>query len=81
MTPLLVNTSDVKGGAAGTTYRLHRGFREIGVNSKMLVQSKVSDDIHVIEPQPRLDVHGRSQTGPDCVGLRERLGCLIHRSS
>jgi len=45
---LLVNTSDISGGAARAAYRIHKGLQEIGMNSKMLVQSKLSDDKTVI---------------------------------
>ncbi|MDP3050573.1 MAG: glycosyltransferase, partial [Eubacteriales bacterium] len=47
MKVLLVNTSDIQGGAARAAYRLHRGLQQIDVESKMLVQTKVSDDFSV----------------------------------
>ena len=45
---LLVSTSDLKGGAAIAASRLHQGLQQIGVESTMLVQSKVGDDPRVI---------------------------------
>lgn len=50
MNPLLINTFDNQGGAAIATYRLHIGLRSIGVNSKLLVQNKKTDDKYVIGP-------------------------------
>ena len=44
MRVLHVNTSDISGGAARAAYRIHKGLQTIGVDSKMLVQSKVSDE-------------------------------------
>ncbi len=41
-------TSDISGGAAKATYRLHTGLRKIGVDSWMLVQKKQSNDPCVI---------------------------------
>ena len=52
--PLLISTSDINGGAARATYRLHRGLQNIGVNSQMLVQDKRSDDYTVIAPESKL---------------------------
>lgn len=44
MRVLHVNTSDISGGAARAAYRIHKGLQAIGVDSKMFVQSKVSDE-------------------------------------
>lgn len=46
---LHINTSDVDGGAARAAYRLHRGLRELGHDSQMLVNRKISDDSNVIQ--------------------------------
>ena len=51
---LQVNTSDISGGAAIATYRIHKGLQRIGMDSKMLVQSKLSDDKTVIDPGNKL---------------------------
>ncbi|NLK71693.1 MAG: glycosyl transferase, partial [Clostridiales bacterium] len=53
MKPLLINTSDIAGGAARAAYRLHTGLRNIGIDSTMLVQSKSSDDSWVIGPNTK----------------------------
>ena len=45
---LIVNTSDIQGGAARAAYRLHRSLLEAGIHSQMLVQKKSSDDYMVI---------------------------------
>ena len=47
---LIINTFDIKGGAARATYRLHKALQEVGIDSKMLVQYKESDDYSVIAP-------------------------------
>jgi len=54
MKSLLINTSDISGGAARAAYRIHKGMQEIGISSKMLVQSKTSDDKSVIGPGNKL---------------------------
>jgi glycosyltransferase involved in cell wall biosynthesis len=54
MKVLLLNTSDITGGAARAAYRLHQGLQSIGVNSQMLVQEKFSNDKTVTAPSTRL---------------------------
>ncbi|WP_414755089.1 glycosyltransferase family 4 protein [Anabaena sp. CCY 9910] len=54
MNVLLINKSDIDGGAARAAYRLHCGLRHIGVNSQMLVQEKLTNDKTVIAPEIRL---------------------------
>jgi glycosyltransferase involved in cell wall biosynthesis len=54
MNILHVNTYDLSGGAARAAYRIHKGLQEIGISSKMLVQSKTSDDKTVIDPGNKL---------------------------
>ncbi|MBW2655413.1 MAG: glycosyltransferase, partial [Deltaproteobacteria bacterium] len=51
---LHVNTSDISGGAARAAYRIHKGLQEIDINSKMLVQTKLSDDRTVIAPDTKV---------------------------
>ena len=41
---LIVNSYDIYGGAARAAYRLHKGLQNFGIDSKMLVQKKFSDD-------------------------------------
>lgn len=48
--PLLLNSEDLRGGAARAAYRLHLGLKDIGIPSRMLVQVKQSDDYSVIGP-------------------------------
>jgi len=50
---LILNTFERQGGAAIATQRLHRGLRSIGLNSRMLVQGKTSDDSSVLGPRTR----------------------------
>jgi glycosyltransferase involved in cell wall biosynthesis len=45
--PLLVSTTDIRGGATRAAYRLHRGLQEVGADSRMLVQRKLSNDLAV----------------------------------
>jgi len=47
---LHINVSDISGGAARAAYRIHKVLQEIGMDSKMLVQTKLSDDKTVICP-------------------------------
>ncbi len=66
MRPLLVNTYDRGGGAAIAALRLHRGLRGIGIESRLLVQSRHGAEPGVVGPlgplagvrawaRPRLD--------------------------
>ncbi|MBD1846779.1 glycosyltransferase family 4 protein [Cyanobacteria bacterium FACHB-63] len=48
MEVLHLSSSDVAGGAARATYRLHRGLRQAGYRSQMLVQAKSSRDSSVL---------------------------------
>jgi glycosyltransferase involved in cell wall biosynthesis len=48
MKVLIINTHDIKGGAAKAAYRLHQALNESGASSKMLVRSKDSMDPSVI---------------------------------
>ena len=51
---LIVNTYDIKGGAARAAYRLHRALLSLGIDSQMLVQMKFSDDYTVIWPETKI---------------------------
>ncbi len=52
---LQVNTSDISGGAARAAYRIHKGLQGSGgINSRMLVQDKLSDDKTVIGPDNKI---------------------------
>lgn len=48
---LHISTKDFEGGAARAANRLHQGLKEINIDSQMLVQTKVSDDRTIIDPQ------------------------------
>lgn len=47
---LMISTYDVRGGAARSAYRLHHAFLKKGIDSKMVVQFKDTDDDTVSEP-------------------------------
>jgi len=47
-----ISTYDTAGGAARAAYRLHRGLRDGGVDSRMLVRYKRSDDPFVATAAP-----------------------------
>ncbi|MBU2869372.1 glycosyltransferase family 4 protein [Colwellia sp. E2M01] len=51
---VIVNTSDINGGAARAAYRLHKALLNQNIDSQMLVQCKVSDDYTVIGPDSKL---------------------------
>ncbi|WP_163131646.1 glycosyltransferase family 4 protein [Agarivorans sp. Alg241-V36] len=50
MKVLIVNTSDINGGAARAAYRLHQALLAQEIDCKMLVQNKKSDDYTVVGP-------------------------------
>ncbi len=49
---LHINTSDLNGGAARAAYRLHKSLLFEGVESKILVQQKLSDD-YTVDAYPK----------------------------
>jgi len=53
MKVLIVNTSDSVGGAARAAYRLHKALIVFGIDSKMIVQSKQSNDSSVFGSQTK----------------------------
>ncbi|WP_049921406.1 glycosyltransferase family 4 protein [Halopiger djelfimassiliensis] len=52
--PLLVNASDT-GGSATATKRIHHALRSIGVDSRMLVQEKSTNDATITGPSSKLE--------------------------
>lgn len=71
MKVLIVNTSDIEGGAARAAYRLHNALLTEGVDSQMLVQSKSSDDFTVSGPQDKLQkVMGKVRPSLDSIPVR-----------
>lgn len=55
MNSLVLSTFDLNGGAARAAYRLHQGLQSSGINSKMLVQYKSSNDTTVLESSSKLE--------------------------
>lgn len=51
---LFLNSSDIEGGAARAAYRLHLALLREGIDSRMLVQRKFSDNVTVLGPQTML---------------------------
>jgi glycosyltransferase involved in cell wall biosynthesis len=62
MKVLLLNTSDIKGGASRAVYRLHQGLQSINVDSQMLVQTKQGDNQAVIGSPAESGI-GKAKTG------------------
>ncbi len=54
MKVLILSTSDIEGGAARATYRLHQGLQKAGVDSQILVRTQLSDDPSVIGPNNKI---------------------------
>jgi len=86
---LHLSTDDISGGAAIAAYRIHKGLQKIGTDSKMLVQTKLSDDRTVISPgtkvkkglallRPTLDLTF-FHTFPPCLRI-DKL-CKFHQAS
>jgi glycosyltransferase involved in cell wall biosynthesis len=78
MNVLHINVSDINGGAARATYRLHKGLENIGVKSQLLVQEKYSDDKMVIAPTIKLSQGiARAKQSIDALPLKfyhKRIG-------
>lgn len=51
---LIINASDINGGAARAAYRLHKALLDQNIDSQMLVQRKSSDDYTVIGPETKI---------------------------
>jgi glycosyltransferase involved in cell wall biosynthesis len=67
---LVVNTSDIQGGAARAAYRLHKALLAEGLDCRMLVQLKTSDDFNVIGPQTKFQkAMGRIRPTLDSIPL------------
>lgn len=52
---LIVNTSDIEGGAARAAYRLHQSLLMKNIDSQMLVMNKKSDDFTVLASASKAD--------------------------
>ena len=68
---LIVNASDLEGGAARAAYRLHNALLQENIDSHMLVQRKSSDDFTVIGAEGKID-KAMSRVRPllDPLGLK-----------
>jgi hypothetical protein len=51
---LILSARDLRGGAARAAYRLHQGLLTASVDSKMLVQNKLSDCQTIIAPKSKI---------------------------
>jgi len=51
---LIINTSDIEGGAARAAYRLHKSLLAQNIDSQMLVQNKSSDDFTVMTEENKI---------------------------
>ncbi len=67
---LHISESDIRGGAARAAYRLHRALRDAGLDSRMRVQRRFSDDWTVMR-QPRC--------GGTAAAVREQVGRRLSR--
>ena len=56
---LHLSATDVAGGAARATYRLHTGLRRLGLDSRMLVGKKWGEDESVEAIKPPADLISR----------------------
>ncbi|WP_150466453.1 glycosyltransferase family 4 protein [Francisella sp. SYW-9] len=52
---LIVNYTDIYGGAGKAAYRLHQSLLDIGIDSQMLVMNKRGDDYTVLAPESNLE--------------------------
>ena len=59
MNLVMLNSYDNVGGAAIATYRLHRGLLSIGVDSRLMVLHKGTNDPTVIAPEPQSRLKNR----------------------
>lgn len=50
---LIINMSDINGGAARAAYRLNASLIKIGIDSSMIVSNKYSDDFKVLGPNTK----------------------------
>jgi glycosyltransferase involved in cell wall biosynthesis len=68
MKVLLLNESDINGGAARGAYRLHQGLQAIGIDSSMLVRDRFSSDQTVTARKTIL-----TKLGPPLNGMPLKL--------
>ncbi|RPJ79078.1 MAG: glycosyl transferase, partial [Alphaproteobacteria bacterium] len=71
MKVIIVSQSDIRGGAFRAAHRLHIGLRRIVVDSKMLVDNKISDDPSVYGPESKFDIlYSKARSFIDRIPLR-----------
>src|SRR5919197_4838991 len=75
---LHVNENDARGGAARAAYRLHRALRSTGVESRMLVARKLSDDTDV-RPLARPTLDRRLSPVLEQLGLPDTFSVASFR--
>jgi glycosyltransferase involved in cell wall biosynthesis len=68
MKTLIINTSDISGGAARAAYRIHHALRSQGVDSKMFVSNATAGDWTVEGPQSKI-AKALSKVRPPLAGL------------
>ncbi|MFA4871676.1 MAG: glycosyltransferase [Patescibacteria group bacterium] len=61
---IIISTSDIKGGASKPAYNLHRGLIDLGIESRMMVQKKFSDDLAVLGPETKWKKFLNQLAGP-----------------
>src|SRR5262245_58340303 len=69
-----LNASDRRGGAAQAVYRLHQALRAAGVDSRLLVQEKVSgdDSVEAVSVAPAPGAGGRGGQEAILHGYRDQ---------
>lgn len=72
MKVVLLNTTEMEGGAGRAAHRLHQGFLKIGLDSCMLVQQRSTHDRRVIAPDSKLG-RGLNALRPTLDQLPQRV--------
>lgn len=82
MKVLMLNTFDEWGGAARAAFRLHRGIRESGIDSRLMVQFKTGDAIDVIcNTHPLVKLTRQAKLVLDSMPVRLYPNSPIHNFS
>lgn len=72
---LHINALDIIGGAARAAYRLHQALLQEGIESRMLVQHKMSDDYSALGPESRSQrISARIRPFIDLIPVRSYKG-------
>lgn len=68
---IIMNTFDIEGGAARCAYRLHKGFKNINIDSTYVVQSKSSTDEDIVPSKTKLtNIFAEVRSQLDIIPLR-----------